>query len=250
MTGAVRSPSALEQDGDSAETIVEVSHAERIQATGGQLEGERKAVEGPDDASDRRSEAGMDLQPRVRVAGTFEEQLPGSAPLEVAKVGVSRWETERREAQHDFAREAERLPAGGQHRQVWAGVEHVDHEVTHSLDDVFAVVEHEQPTVDVDDLGEQRGQRSRTVRSHPEGSRRRGGDISRSTDGGERDHAASRRFREGVDELERGELISGVESTRGPQPPAVPATDPERVDGLAVGGERLHEQLMCPLSER
>ena len=85
--------------GEQGEPVREpLGHLDRRQRRypgGGELEGERDAVEGPGDGTDRAQVVGVEQQPGAHGAGPFGEQLRRRVAEHLAWRGVLRWRFQR-----------------------------------------------------------------------------------------------------------------------------------------------------------
>ena len=115
--------------GEEREPVVEpppdLGHAEHPRAGGGQLDREREAVERAAERQDVRAGARGPV-------GARREQGDGVV------VG------QRSQREGQLALDAERPLAGGEHPHARRGVEHVGHRIADGVDQVLAVVQHEQ----------------------------------------------------------------------------------------------------------
>jgi hypothetical protein len=136
--------------GEQREPVVEpgqqLVHAERPHAAGGELQRERQAVESPADRRDRGRGVGTEDEARRRRGGPRREQLHGARRAHRGEVAGGRWQLQRRDLVEHLARHAERLPARGEDAQVGCGAQQLSGDRGDGVDDLLAVVEHqEQP---------------------------------------------------------------------------------------------------------
>lgn len=158
-----------EQPEPVVEPLGELPGRQRAHARGGQLQREGDAVQPRADLH----HVGIGLAARAGAErGAGGEQLDG------------RLQVERRHGVHGLALDAQRLLAGGQHAQLRRGPQQPPGQLGDLLDDVLAVVQHEQrrPT------GERGGQavleRAGRVVAQPEHGGDRLGDLDSSTSSG------------------------------------------------------------------
>ena len=114
---------------------------------------------------------------RLRGLGPLgEETNRGDLPECVELLLPARRHRERRHRPHDLAGDAERLAAGGQHVHVRAPPQHQLDELTGGVEDVLAVVEHQQEVLRREQLGDGVGEGSVGPLLHVEGVGDGGGD--------------------------------------------------------------------------
>ena len=144
LAGHGRAVAAGEEAELVAETVEDLAGGEHVHARGGQLDGQRDAVEAPADVLDDSA---------VRVA-RVELPVPRAGPVDEQLHALSRHHG--RDAEHDLAGNAERLLAGGHHLQAAAGLQQEGDELRARGQDVLAVVEDQQQGLGGEGLGEGR----------------------------------------------------------------------------------------------
>jgi hypothetical protein len=112
------------------------SDLERVQTGGGQLDGQRQAVEAADDVDDRRQLARRGLEAWRHGAGAVDEQLDGRTAVGGRRQG--------RNPVHLLAGDAQPFLARRHDADVRAAGEHVVDQLGHRVENVFAVVEEER----------------------------------------------------------------------------------------------------------
>ena len=134
--------------GEQGEPVREpVGHLDRRQRRdpgGGELEGERDAIEGPGDGTDRGQVVLPEQQPGAYGAGPFGEQLRRWVVEHLAWRGVLRWRFQRADGDLHLVGDGERFPAGGDNGDAGAAAEDVVDEGGGGIHDVLAVVDQQQ----------------------------------------------------------------------------------------------------------
>ena len=133
-----------EQGEPVREPFGDLDRRHRRDPGGGELERERHAVEGRAIGADRGQVVRVEHQPGPDGAGPFGEQLRGGVPEHRAGRDVRRRRVQRPDRHLHLVGDGERLPAGGEHRDVGAVTEDVVDERGGRVDDVLAVVDQEQ----------------------------------------------------------------------------------------------------------
>ena len=156
------------------EPLEESRGLEDPRAGGGQLEGERQAVEPAADLGDRRGvglaqrEAGLDLR------GPLDEERHGrAAPERVERLGAGRGQLERRQAELGLGADLERRAAGGDDAQPRATRDERG-DVLRRVQHLLEVVEHEQHVAASDHRPERVESRAALRLGNREGGRDRG----------------------------------------------------------------------------
>ena len=136
------------------ETLDDLAGRHRPETGRSELDGERDAVEVATDRHDVGDVVGGDLEGQVGEAGSFGEQPDGVVGHGGGGFDVGVGHRERRHPVHHFAGDAEALAAGGEHGELRASREEFAAESGDGVDDLFAVVEHEQDPLGADRFGE------------------------------------------------------------------------------------------------
>ena len=112
---AVRAARGLREHAvTSRETLGELGERQEPRPRGGELDGERDALEAPDDLGERPRIVG---ERAAHVAGALQEQEDGGRGRNRLLVAVAGRALERRKLHHDLAAEAQPLARGDQHHQ-------------------------------------------------------------------------------------------------------------------------------------
>ena len=140
--------------GEQREAVVEAGRdaecAERRHPCGGELDGERDAVQAPADGRDGRRHAVIWQEPRLRGVRPCHEQPDRIVPQHLLHVRVLGGHRQRRHAVHVLAGGAQRLAAGAQHGRAGTGAEDGLGETGGRIDEVLAVVEEQQEPLRTD----------------------------------------------------------------------------------------------------
>ena len=113
-------------------------------AGGRELDRERHAVEAPADLGDGREVGGRDGELGLGRSGPLDEQLHGVGRLDGVRVGVRAGKPQRAEGDDLLAVDREPLAAGGEEADVRARLDDLLREVARGVEQVLAVVEHEE----------------------------------------------------------------------------------------------------------
>ncbi len=146
-----RSVAAREQAEAVVETDGEILQPERRGAGRRQLDGEGDAVEAPTDRADDHRAARVRREAPVHRSRPRHEQLDGGGFQQMLPIlGSLRRQREREHAIDVLPRRAERLAAGRHDAGVRIGVQQSRGHAGRRLDDVLAIVQHEQDTLGAD----------------------------------------------------------------------------------------------------
>ena len=127
------------------EACREVHHRQQLRARSRQFDRQRHSLQARADACDRPHLLVGRCEPVRGRSGTFDEQLHRRSGSEVGDVGGGVGGLEGGQGELDLPRHGECFPAGREDPQVGAVVEETLDCCGGGVDDVFAVVEHEQP---------------------------------------------------------------------------------------------------------
>ena len=227
--------------GEQGEPVREpLGHLDRRQRRdpgGGELEGERDAVEGPGDGTDRGQVVGVEQQPGAHGAGAFGEQLRRRVAEHLAWRGVLRWRLQRADGDLHLVGDGERFAAGGDDGDAGAAAEDVVDEGGGGIDDVLAVVDQQQhaaPGQERDEPVAEVAGRGGAIHRHAEGV----GDRDRHLVGGvdrrqPHPEGAVRVVRRGADD--GGERQGGLPGAAGADEGQQPYAAEELGDGVQLG---------------
>ena len=149
MAGEPGPVAAGQQPEAVGQPLRDVGDGEHAEPGGGQLDGQRQAVEAADDLDDGtdrllvQDEAGRDG------GGPVDEQADGGVRGRGPRVGVRRREGQRGERGEDLAVDGQRLAAGRQHPDVGDLAQDLVDQPGRGVDQVLAVVDHEQAATPV-----------------------------------------------------------------------------------------------------
>ena len=159
-----------------AEHVVEagsdVYRSKHRAARGGQLDRQRDAVQLTADVRDGRGVDGAQLEVAPRGTCSRHEQLAGLRGAHGPSV-VGDWQREGRDRPGNFARDTQRFATGRQHAQTRRSVQQALGDRGAALDDVLAVVQHEQHPARADGFGDRELDWSPRLLGHPEKCRQR-----------------------------------------------------------------------------
>ncbi|HWI04789.1 MAG TPA: hypothetical protein VNT52_13345, partial [Acidimicrobiales bacterium] len=112
----------------------------------GQLERQGQPVEQLDDACNRRRAALVECERRRDCRGAIDEQPNGWIRPEVVDghVGGACWSVQRRKSEKPLSVDFERLPARGQNAYTGAAIDQSVDYLGHGLDQMLAVVQHQE----------------------------------------------------------------------------------------------------------
>ena len=179
--GAVAGVGGPPRAGQDAEALGqpfgELLRAHRPHRRRRQLEGEGHAVESDADLGDRLAGVVVEHEVRLGGLGPLGEQADGGdLPERVEPFLAARRHRERRHRPHDLTGDAEGLTAGGQHVHARAPPQQQLDELAGRVQDVFAVVEHQQEVLRRQQLGDGVGEGPVGALLHVEGVGDGGGD--------------------------------------------------------------------------
>ena len=156
-----------------AEPLVEPLHdlgrRHHAQPRHGELDRQRYAVEAPAEIDDVADVRRVDGEPGVDQAGPLDEQPNRVVPHRSRRIGGARRHPQRRNHVDRLAPDPQRLAAGGQHLHLRTTSEDSPHQHRDRVEQVLAVVEHQQrpPGADRgDDAVDQLGPRRRLHTQH------------------------------------------------------------------------------------
>jgi len=169
---------AREQPEAILESSPDLLDAEDPQAGRRQLERQRDAVESGADLRDRRGVLRRDPEVGLRGRRPLDEQSDGLAPGQrLGRLGRRRvtgaGQRQRRHAEGRLAGDPQQFAAGGQHPHAGAATEEGVREAGGGLDQVLAVVQHEQQALGLERVGERLRQGPTGFLAHPQGRRHR-----------------------------------------------------------------------------
>jgi hypothetical protein len=144
--------------------IQQLRHAKRLHPRRGQLDGQRHAVKARHQPRRRRSRRIVQHEPRIYLAGAVREQGH--------RFGSDAWVTGQGQRSQPVARltgNSQRLPAGDQHPQVVTGSEQGGAELGSRVDDVLAVIQHQQQLLPGQHPGQHIGWRDSRLLAHSQG---------------------------------------------------------------------------------
>jgi hypothetical protein len=151
LVPAAGGPAARAQQPEAIpEPVDYMVHGQRPQAHGGQLDGQRNALEAAAELRDGVRVASVDLEARLNGRRPLQEQLHRVVLQQglLRRRSVAGRHAQRRHRQDHLALDAERLPAGDQHLEAARGSQEPVEEDGAGVDQVLAVVKHkEQPGV-------------------------------------------------------------------------------------------------------
>ena len=134
--------------GEQPEAVVQpprdLGQRQRPEPGGGQFDRQRQPVQAPDDVDDEGDRLVVDLETGADRGRALGEQPDGREADRLLGGNPGHRLAERRDRQQRFAGDAERLPAGGDDPQPRAVAEQFVRQVRAGVDEVLAVVEHEQ----------------------------------------------------------------------------------------------------------
>jgi hypothetical protein len=136
--------------GEQVETVFEVGEElvrrQRAEAPGGQLDGQRETVEMDADGGDGGPGGGGELETGQDGPRPVQEQPDGVGPQQGGPFdrSVQVWYRQRFEDDDGLALDLQRLPAGGEDAQPGAAAEQRFDQQRTGVDQVLAVVQHEQ----------------------------------------------------------------------------------------------------------
>jgi hypothetical protein len=136
LVAAERPPPAAQQPEALVEALEDLARAHRPHARRGKLDGERNAVEA---AADLDHRSGIALRPEARQ----HRARPLGEQRDCRRVHAGR-RCQRRQGQDALAVDREGLAAGCQHRQPRTALQELADQLRHRLDQVLAIVEHQQ----------------------------------------------------------------------------------------------------------
>jgi hypothetical protein len=159
--------------GQEPEALVEqagdLGRAESGHPGGGQLDGQRDAVQPPADFRHRRQ--GQRVEPEVAVhrGGPLREQPHRIRPHGLLNVGSGPRGGQGPDSQHLLPADPQRLAAGGQDSHRRAVAQDVGHELADGVEDMLAVVQNQQQLFGGQHLAHPRPQTDTGVGLHGEG---------------------------------------------------------------------------------
>ncbi len=123
-----------------------VAEAEGLDAGGGNLDGERVAVEAAADFGDQRHVGVGELKDFRARRGAFDEQFDGrnAQGLDGEQILGLRWDFQRQQPEDPFAFRPHRLGAGGEDVEARRVTQHLFGDLGHRVDNVLAIVEQQQ----------------------------------------------------------------------------------------------------------
>jgi hypothetical protein len=158
--------------GEQLEALAEPPHdlvgRHRPDAGGGELDGERDAVEVTTDRHDVGDVGVGHLEGVVGETGAVDEEPDRVVGHGGTGFDVGLGQRQRRDPVDELAGDAEALAAGREHVEVGTPGEQVAAESGDGVDDLFAVVEHDQHLLGADRLGERAQERLAADRGDPE----------------------------------------------------------------------------------
>ena len=124
----------------------DTAHAQALHARGGELDGQRYAIEGPANAGDHRKLCLGRIERVDAGADPLDEKLERRVALRrgCIDLGHRRRHFEGADALHPFALNAQRLPAGGQQVHARGGRQQLLGQLRNRVDEVLAVVDDDQ----------------------------------------------------------------------------------------------------------
>ncbi len=148
MTSEGSAPAGHLQPKAAVEQADQILNAKGAYPCGGDLDGQRIAVEFATDGADCRHISIVELKAGVEGAHAFHKQAhtrPGQGFAGTqARLFVRH--LQRRQVVHPFAFGAQRFAAGGQHVALWGAAQQGFHGVGGGRQHVFAVIQHQQQT--------------------------------------------------------------------------------------------------------
>ncbi len=144
MAGRGGAVAAAQQPEPVVQPGRDLRHRQGPQPRRGQLQGQRQPVEGAADPQHRRGGVGVEGEPGRHVGGPVGEQPHRRVRGRRLRCARRVRDGQAADRAQRLTGEAQRLPAGGQHPQPGSGGEQPGGQPGRVVDDVLAVVEHQQ----------------------------------------------------------------------------------------------------------